>query len=237
MIQSIEIFKRQPIAAYRMLRSLPIDQPLSDVKDPILLSLLDPSFTLDSPSGNLKRDVIYALHKAEQGIPLPSSLTAELERMAKEDISIWPLATRANILSSKERAAESRKSLSVQETPFVLPGDIHPIQVEALASGDQVFSALHIEWMRKLADLVIETLPLDCNCQGFWFGPLLDVLPEKAFVKALKKLLRRRKMREGGWGLAAIYANSLNIKPDPWLSKGNQFDRLLYEFGCQSLAI
>ena len=231
-----DIFERQPIAAYRLLRFLPIDSPLSLLKDPILEALFDPSFSPSFSIGDLKRDVIVALHRAETGSPLPSSMTAALEKLAINDLSLWPLAARANVLSSDDRAAESRRRLSIQGAPFVMPGHLHPLQVEALAAGDQVFSALHIEWMRKLADLTLESLSLDCRCQGFWFGPLIDVLPEKALSKALRKLLRRRRMPEGSWGMAAIYANLLNIRVDPWVDRGGDFDKVFYEYGCQLLA-
>ena len=87
--------------------------------------------------------------------------------------------------------------------------------------------------MRKRADLILETLPIDCSCQGYWFGHLIDVMPEKAFTKALKKLLRKRRLPEGSWSIAALYANRLNLNAELWLDRGSDYDRLLYTFGCQ----
>lgn len=228
-----DLFLRQPIAAYRLLRFLPTIEPFSDHKDPILSSLIKPMDLSLFSSGDLKHEIIYALYHAEKGNPLPSDLLSTLEERSKNDHQLWPLAARAHVLSSFSRADKARQRLSEQMLPFVLPGDLHPIQIEALAAGDQVLGALHVEWMRKLADLTIEALSLDCNSLGFWFAPMIDVLPEKAFVKALKKLLRRRRMAEGGWGLAAIYAHQLNLNPKPWLNRGDLMDEALYALAAQ----
>jgi len=236
-MQLTDIFRHQPIAAYRLLRFLPTMETYSELKDPILRVLLGSEDEDYVPgAGDLKLDVLYALSRAALNTPLPAPIVSDLESMSKESISCWPLAARAHVLSSPIRAEEARKRLSSQTMPFVLPGDLHPLQVEALAAGDQVFGALHIEWMRKLAALVLEALPLDCNHLGFWFGPLIDVLPEKAFEKALKKLLRRRRLTTGGWGLAAIYAKKINLNPDPWLCRGGEADSQLFTLGCQGFA-
>ena len=114
-------------------------------------------------------------------------MLSTLETRTKNHPALWPHATRAHRPSSAIRAEEARKCLSNPNPPFVLPGQLHAMQVEVHA-GEQVLGALHVEWMRKLADFTLEALVLDCQHSDLGLDHSLDVLPEKAFYQGLPKI-------------------------------------------------
>ena len=163
---------------------------------------------------------------------MSSQYCADLEARAQSDVRVWPLAARIHVAQSQERERQARLTLSVQQLPFSLPNSLDPIQVEVLASADRVLNALHVDWVRKLSIHVLDILALDCRCVGLWFEPLLDVLPESALRKSLRKISRSKKHNEGSRGLAAYYAWRLNMRTDVFLKNATQKDIDFFELAC-----
>ena len=106
-----------------------------------------------------------------QGERLDQAVASGLEQRAKNeaDDALWVDATRVHVLVSNQRELQARIRLSQQDLPFVLPGELSDLQVDLLASGDRALHVPHVEWLKKLAELAFDTLPLDCRHQGFGF--------------------------------------------------------------------
>ena len=183
-------------------------------------------------STNLVEEVFLAWAWIEHGGSLEERYCADLEARAESNIQIWPLAARIHVGQSQERERQSRLILSVQQLPFSLPNSLDPIQIEVLASADRVLNALHVDWVRKLSVHVLDILALDCRCVGLWFEPLLDVLPESALRKSLRKVSRSKRLNEGSRGLAAYYAWRLNMRTDIFLKNATQKDIDFFELAC-----
>ena len=108
------------------------------------------------------------------------------------------------------------------------------------ASGDKVLHVIHVDWLRKLTEHLADVLLLDCRYLGFWFDPILDILPEKIMVSALKKIPRSRKLKPGSLGLAAYYAWRLGMRTEIFLKKSTPKDQFLFEIsrrGDQTVGI
>lgn len=183
-------------------------------------------------STNLVEEVYLAWAWIEYGGSLDVQYCSRLESRSQSDMRIWPLAARIHVRQSQERERQARLTLSVQQLPFSLPNSLDPIQVEVLASADRVLNALHVDWVRKLSVHVLDILVLDCRCVGLWFEPLLDVLPESALRKSLRKVSRSKKFNEGSRGLAAYYAWRLNMRTEVFLKNATQRDIEFFELAC-----
>ena len=183
-------------------------------------------------STNLVEETFLAWAWTEYGGTLEEKYCSDLEARSKSDVRIWPLAARIHVCQSQDREKQARLSLSVQQLPFSLPNSLDPIQVEVLASADRVLNALHVDWVRKLSIHALDILPLDCRYVGLWFEPLLDVLPESALRKSLRKVSRSKKHNEGSRGLAAYYAWRLNMRTDVFLQNATQKDIEFFELAC-----
>ncbi len=223
---SLRLLSRIP--AYRERLSL----ILTDSVDRALAGLeeIQPELT-----GNLKNDVLKSVAWIERGNLLEPDFSIELERRSTNDFQWWPLAARINALCNVDRENTGRQRMSVQSVPFVMPGELHPLQVEVLAIGDRVLHVLHVDWSRKLAQFTCQALRLDCQFLGLWFEPLLDVLPEKMLRTALKKQRNARRVVAGSYGLAAYYAHKIGLDPKPFLDRGGETDQFLYDVGSQSI--
>jgi len=164
-----------------------------------------------------------------QGNKLDTQIAARIETAAKANgnDALWVDATRIHVLCSPQRELQARILLSQQELPFVLPGELSELQVDLLASGDRALHVLHVEWLKKLSELAFDALAIDCRHQGFWFLPFLEVLPEKKFLKRIKRFKRNRRLAGGGLGVAAFYYALLGGNQDELLSNGNEVDALV----------
>ena len=183
-------------------------------------------------STELVEEVFLAWAWVEHGGSLEEQYCADLEVRAQSDTRVWPLATRIHVGQSQERERQARLTLSVQQLPFSLPNSLDPIQVEVLASADRVLNALHVDWVRKLSVHVLDILALDCRYVGLWFEPLLDVLPESALRKSLRKVARAKRLNDGSRGLAAYYAWRLNMRTDVFLKNATQKDIDFFTLAC-----
>lgn len=195
-------------AALRLARRIPslaptLDGVLLDPLDRALAGLGDPP--APTPQADLRARVLHGVALADGGVVLPEAHAAALERDATGDERWWVDAARLHVLASEARERQARMALSDQELPYVFPGELHPMMVEVLAVGDRVLTALHVDWMRKLAGWVMDVAVLDVRQLGLWFWPQLRYLDEKKAARPLKKLLRVRRGQPGSRGLVVGY--------------------------------
>lgn len=137
------------------------------------------------------------------------------------------LVAQARVQVDPAREREARRALASQELPFLMPGALHPLQVEILAVGDRVLPALHVDHVRKLTALVVEALPLDARALGLWFWPVLRALSPERLRGPLGQLHAARRLPPGGRGLAAAYRMRVGEAPDAALLEAGPADRLL----------
>ena len=185
--------------------------------------------SIDPTEGNnIFEEVFLAWSWNQSGRVLSREYCQQLEDKAKSHMALWPIAARIHALQHDDRVMQARIKLSHQQLPFSLFHELDEVQVEVLACGDKILNALHVDWVRKLARHTLKALPLDCQNVGFWFAPILDVLPEEDIKRSLKKLTRTRKFQVGSLGLAAFYSWRLNMDEDLFLSSAQSRDKELF---------
>ena len=167
------------------------------------------------------------LARMDGGQTVPASRAAALETALKGDPEGWVPAVRIHALADPGRERAARMALSTQELPYLMPGELHPLQVDGLAVADRVVQALHVDWLRKLTEFLAEALILDLRATGLWFWPHLRYLYEGRLDKPLKAVLRARRLPPGAIGLAAAYAARLGLDPAPFVDQAGPTDRLL----------
>lgn len=173
----------------------PLDRALAGLEAP-------PDLPADAPLGDR---VLRGVALADGGACLPEDEARALEAEATGNDRWWVDAARLHVLASEERERRARMALSDQDLPYVFPGELHPLMVEVLAVGDRVLTALHVDWMRKLAGWVMDVAVLDVRMMGMWFWPQLRYLDERKVARPLKKLLRVRRGQPGSRGLVVAY--------------------------------
>lgn len=172
------------------------------------------------------RMALAALCAAEAGAALDLAALRALEaRVLGTGAQV--LVARARVLVDPDREREARRALASQDLPYVMPGVLHPLQVEILAGGDRVLPALHVDHVRKLSALAADALPLDARALGLWFWPVLRTLAVERLRGPLKKLVEARRLPPGGRGLAAAYLLRLGAEAEATLPQGEPADRLL----------
>ena len=93
---------------------------------------------------------------------------------------------------------------------------------------------LHVDWLRKLAEFTCQALYIDGQQLGFWFTPIIDILPERIFVRELKKIQRKKRFNKGSLGVFAFYCHRSLIDPKPFLQKASQADLWVYHMAIQA---
>ena len=209
--------------------------PLEQCNIPIKIARVIAGETSLSPDigENIYEEVFLSWAWNEAGKTLDKEYCRNLEERARKNMVLWPIATRIHAIQHDDRVVQARIKLSHQHLPFSLFQELDEVQVEVLACGDQILNALHVDWVRKIARHTLKALPLDCQNVGFWFAPILDVLPEEDIKKSLKKLKRVRKFQEGGLGLAAFYAWRLNMDENMFLNGASERDREIFSLAKQ----
>ena len=223
-----------------MLRRIKHELDESIISDPIDRAVI--GYTKISPyqEAELAQQLQLAWAWWRSGEQLDREWCRDLEGRAKSQDEHWPLAARLHVLSCTDRENQARSRLSEQQLPFSLPKHLSALQVEMFAVGDRVLHVIHVDWLRKLTNHLMDALVLDCRYLGFWFNPILDILPEKIMIAALKKIPRARKLQPGSLGIAAYYAWRLGIKSELFLKKGTPKDQFLFEIskrGDQTIEI
>ncbi len=195
-------------AALRLIRRIPslpgsLDAVIAAPLDRALAGLAEPpELGADAPLGDR---VLRGVALADGDVCLPAAEAAALEAEAVGNDRWWVDAARLHVLASEDRERSARMALSDQDLPYVFPGELHPLMVEVLAVGDRVLTALHVDWMRKLAGWVMDVAVLDVRLMGMWFWPQLRYLDERKVARPLKKLLRVRRGQPGSRGLVVAY--------------------------------
>jgi hypothetical protein len=193
----------------------------------------------DAPDPTVETDLgrcIWASQAcADAGKAVPIDFLADLEERATRDLQWWVPAARLHAMASPERERAAMMALSVQVVPYVFPGDLHPLQVDALAVADRVFTALHIDWLRKLTTFLGDVLVLDARCMGFWFWPHIDVLDPKKLQRPLGKVVEARKIAPGGRGMVAAYLARMGVDPEAVLAGGTRNDRWMAALAIASV--
>jgi len=225
-------------AALRLSRKVPrvqarLDALLDDGLARALAGLEDaPDPTQEDDLG---RCIWAAQACADAGKAVSIDFLAALEERAARDLQWWVPAARLHAMASPDRERAAFMALSDQVLPFVFPGDLHPLQVDALAVADRVFTSLHIDWMRKLTTFLGDTLVLDARCMGFWFWPHIDVVDPKKLQRPLGKVVEARKIAPGGRGMVAAYLTRMGIDPEAVLVGGTRNDRWLAALAIASI--
>jgi len=208
---------------------------LSVLKDDLHRALLGEERTDLVQSSSVERDIWFARAWFESGKSIEGKFVADLEQRAEElDPILHIEAASLHVKTSTSREMLSRQRLCSMEIPFVYPGDVLPLHIELFAGGEKALHVLHVELLRKLGMLVIDSLEQDCHTCGAWLLPLIEVLPERKLRKQIQQLTNKpsrknqRLFMGGGWGLLATYAQRIGMDVDPILDRGNDFDHFYW---------
>lgn len=183
---------------------------------------------------NLAHLIWSARAKVERGESLDKDWLNQIETIAESTPLLHIEAASLHVKASMSREMLSRQRLCSMEIPFVYPGDVLPLHIELFAGGEKALHVLHVELLRKLGMVIIDSLEIDCQHRGAWLLPLIEVLPERKFKKEIQKLTKspsrknQRLLKGGGWGLLATYAQRIGLEVDPILERGNEMDWLYW---------
>ena len=192
-------------------------------------------------SSNLEHSIWNARACLEQGVVIDETWLQSLEAAAEEDPIMHVEAASVHVKASMSREMLSRQRLCSMEIPFVYPGDILPMHIELFAGGEKALHVLHVELLRKLGMVIIDSLEVDCQNRGAWLLPLIEVLPERKFKKEIERLAKspsrknQRLFKGGGWGLLATYAQRIGLDCNPILAHGNEMDWLYWTVTSQMI--
>lgn len=194
-------------AALRLARRVPTMAAALDgvLVDPLERALAGLGPVPDVDGGDLREAVLAGQARADGGERLDPLVMAALEEAARGDATWWVPAARLHVLSSEARERQARMALSEGDLPYVFPGELHPLMVDALAVGDRVLTALHVDWMRKLTGWLADALVIDLRQRGLWFWPQLRFLSERKILRPIQKQQRLRRGQPGSKGLATGY--------------------------------
>ena len=195
----------------------------------------DIELELEQPNEeNLERLIWLARSHVEQGKSIKDSWLQQIETIAVSKPLLHIEAASLHVKASMSREMLSRQRLCSMEIPFVYPGDVLPLHIELFAGGEKALHVLHVELLRKLGMVIIDSLELDCQHRGAWLLPLIEVLPERKFKKEIEKLTTspsrksQRLFKGGGWGLLATYAQRIGMDIVPILDNGDEMDWLYW---------
>ena len=195
----------------------------------------DIEITLEQPTEqNVERLIWLARSQLEQGKIIEESWLHQIESIAESRPLIHIEAASIHVKASMSREMLSRQRLCSMEIPFVYPGDVLPLHIELFAGGEKALHVLHVELLRKLGMVIIDSLELDCQHRGAWLLPLIEVLPERKFKKEIEQLTKspsrknQRLFKGGGWGLLATYAQRIGMDIEPILERGDEMDWLYW---------
>lgn len=202
----------------------PLEQTLLGVTDPTLVSTDD-----------IWTDIWQTRAALDGNISVDGQWVLQLENRAEEFGPIAHIeAATLHVQASPQREMLSRQRLCDMGIPYIFPGDIDPIHIELFAGGEKALHVLHVELLKKLGDLLVNSIELDCQNIGAWNLPLIEVLPERKLTKKIQSLTKHpsrrvlRKFSNGGWGVLATYAQRIGLDPEPILERGTEMDCLFW---------
>ena len=193
----------------------------------ISLGYLGQKIHLNSFS-SLEEEVRYLRLRYWNEESIETTELIDLEQRVQQNLELSIVVARIHALLSSEREIQGRQYLSSKEFPMNLLGELTPFHVELFAVGEKVLHVLHVDLLRKFSQLLLDSLEEDAKNIGFWLETVLDILPEKKLLRQIRKLTKKSKFQGGGIGLLAFYAFKMGHDGEPFLEKGNQYDRLLY---------
>jgi hypothetical protein len=219
----------------RLIRRLPslLSEIQGDIVDPVERALAG----LDAPpplEGDLRRRLRIMVARSDSNLKSDSVVLSALEEEAHAsgEAHLWITAARLHSAQSVAREAEARMALSDQALPYVFPGELDPLMVHLLSSGECILPALHVDWIRKLTVWLSPALTLDCRCGGMWFWPVLRSLDAGKLSRPLAKLSGQR-LPAGGYGLAAAYSRRIGLDDTALLQAGGKRDRIIAALAVQ----
>lgn len=204
------------------------EQFLKEELDSIQKAFLGVEVLTPSITSNLEDDVRISKSFVQNGGVLEVEFLKKLEERCSSNPVLHTDVARLHVLCSSAREEEARRSIVIQEIPFVFPGELTPLHIEIFAVGDKALHVLHVDGLKRIAQVALEALEVDVQHQKMWFYPFLEVIPEKLFIRKIRKLSRKSKYQGGGIGLLAFYGSKLGLKPDAILKQGNELDRFFY---------
>jgi hypothetical protein len=212
------------------IRDLLMKEKLDPIQRSFLgLELIDPNIT-----SNLEDDIRIAKSFVQNGGVLDTEFLKNLEQRAVSEPVLHVDVARIHVQLSPEREEEARRFVVREELPFVFPGELTPLHIELFAVGDRALHVLHVDGLKALAQIALDALEVDVIHQKMWFYPFLEVLPEKIFIRKIRKLSRKVKYKGGGIGLLAFYALKLGMDSAPLLRNGDALDQFFYDLAKQS---
>ncbi len=215
---------------------------LSRVHDPLHRALLGEECDEPSETDDIESDIWFGRALLESGKSLNAQWLRSLEDRAEAQDPILHIeAASLHVKASMEREMLSRQRLCSMEIPFVYPGDVLPLHVELFAGGEKALHVLHVELLRKLGMVIIDSLEQDCQHRGAWLLPLIEVLPERKLIKQIQQLTKspsrknQRLFAGGGWGLLATYAHRIGLDVTQILDRGTEMDALYWQITSEMI--
>jgi hypothetical protein len=157
-----------------------------------------------------------------------------LESFFEQDVYWWPLAARLHAYKSEHRENQCRIGLSHQQIPFIMPNTLHELQIHAIAAGHKILHVLHVDWLRKLSAVILESLDLDVDNEGLWLYELLPSLDEKVARRKVESFLRKRStVRYGNrnMAVAVLYGHQLGLDVEQYEQQLTEREKLLVLLG------
>ena len=208
---------------------------LSVLKDDLNRALLGEEISKPIQTSNVEYDIWATRAWFESENPVEQGWALDLEQRAEEMDPILHIeAASLHVKTSMPREMLSRQRLCSMDIPFVFPGDVLPLHIELFAGGEKALHVLHVELLRKLGMLIIDSLEQDCHNRAAWLLPLIEVLPERKLQKQIQQLTNapsrknQRLFMGGGWGLLATYAQRIGMDVEPILDRGNELDHFYW---------
>ena len=209
-------------------------QLLKEELDPIQRAFLGLDVIAPSITSNLENDVRISKSFMLNGGQIDPEFLKKLEERAISNPVLHADTARLHVLSSSQREEQARRAIVLEEIPFVFPGELTPLHIEIFAVGDRALHVLHVEGLKKLAQIALEALEVDILHQKMWFFPFLEVIPEKIFARKIRKLARKAKYQGGGIGQLAFYGSKLGMNTGLILRQGNELDQFFYSLAKEA---
>ena len=196
-----------------------------DTRQQALLGVQNPTPT---HTDDLRYDISIAKAWLAGEKQVDISFIQELEHRSEMDMVLHIDVAKMHVQISKDREIRARQYLCDPVIPYIFPGELTQLHIELFAGGEKSLHVLHVDHLRKIGELAVDALEMDCQHVAMWLLDILEVLPEKLLKKEIERLAKKRKLQGGGIGVLAVYASRLGMDEAPILALANQYDRLLW---------
>ena len=110
-----------------------------------------------SITSNIENDVRISKSFVQNGGSLDVEFLKILEEKIVSDPILHTDVARLHVLQSPEREEKARRAIVLEEIPFVFPGELTPLHIEIFAVGDKALHVLHVEGLKKLAQVKLKS--------------------------------------------------------------------------------